>query len=241
MHNRWKATALALGLVMAGAYSQANAFVLHIQSPDFITTRIFSTVTTFAFTIFVDEPLAAGTTYSDPSIQGVDYTVTGALSSAATSGIVGGFLLQRPSHPPVGGTFSGSEFYGQGSSLQFATLPSANLIDGLQVNELADLGGGLVFELDAREVGTGRYHPPILQLFNDGTGLFRNSNNSGGTNPVTGQVVDVDYGDEYITELAFDPQALTLVQGISAPAGLLLLAPLAAGAALIRRRALNPI
>ena len=49
----------------------------------------------------------------------------------------------------------------------------------------------------------------------DGTGTIQNSNNSSGstgtTNPGTNMPVDVDFGDEYITALSFDPQQLTLV------------------------------
>ena len=38
-----------------------------------------------------------------------------------------------------------------------------------------------------------------------------NSNNLGGINPSSGMMVDVELGEEYITELAFDPNALTLL------------------------------
>lgn len=85
---------------------------------------------------------------------------------------------------------------------------TADLSDGLQVSEL--VGTGIVFEFDGREVGTGRYHPAIVQLNADGTGSIRNSNNTGGINPGSGMEVDVDFGEEYITELTFIPSTLTL-------------------------------
>ena len=81
--------------------------------------------------------------------------------------------------------------------------------DGLQVSEL--VGTGIVFEFNGREVGTGRYHPALVQLNADGTGSIRNSNNTGGINPGSGLVVDVDFGEEYITELTFDPSTLTVL------------------------------
>ena len=67
-----------------------------------------------------------------------------------------------------------------------------------------------MFEFNGREVGTGRYHPAIVQLNADGTGSIRNSNNTGGINPSTELEVDVDFGEEYITELTFTPSTLTL-------------------------------
>lgn len=99
------------------------------------------------------------------------------------------FNLQR--------TISGAEFYAQGSSLSFEIAAGADLTDGLQVGELA--GANPVFLFNGREVGTGRYHPALFQLNNDGTGSIRNSNNMGGVNPGSGEIVDVSEGEEYIT------------------------------------------
>ena len=64
--------------------------------------------------------------------------------------------------------------------------------------------------MNAREVDTGRYHPPLLELNIDGTGRIQNSNNFGGINPVTGKFVDLDFGEEYIVDLSFDPESLTI-------------------------------
>jgi len=179
-----------------------------------------------------------GNAYINPTISGVDYTLKGNLPNATPSGFAA-FALNRPEHPPSGLTFPGTEFYGQGSSLRFAIKAGADLNDGLQASELDDLGGGLIFELDAREVGTGRYHPPLLRLFSDGTGRLQNSNNFGGINPATNMMVDVDFGEEYISDLMFDPD-LTLATGVPAPAALLLLAPFVVGYAARRRLAANP-
>lgn len=94
------------------------------------------------------------------------------------------------------------------NSLTFEVDAAADLSDGIQVSEL--VGAGTVFEFNGREVDTGRYHPAIVQLNADGTGIIQNSNNMGGINPGSGEVVDVDFGEEYITELTFNPSTLTL-------------------------------
>jgi hypothetical protein len=102
----------------------------------------------------------------------------------------------------------GDEFYEQGSALDFEISASADLSDGLQVSEL--VGEAAVFVFDGRELETGRYHPALLELNADGTGLLRNSNNMGGINPASMEEVDVMIGEEYVTELSFDPTALTI-------------------------------
>lgn len=80
------------------------------------------------------------------------------------------------------------------------------------------VGSDPIFVFSGREVGTGRYHPALFQLNSNGTGSTRNSNNSGGTNPSSGEVVDVDFGEEYITDLTFDPGQLTLAAAVPVPA-----------------------
>ena len=80
--------------------------------------------------------------------------------------------------------------------------------DGLQVADLA--GPDPVFVFNAREVNTGRYHPPLIELNSDGTGRILNSNNTGGINPANNQFVDVDFGEEYITDLIFNATTYTL-------------------------------
>lgn len=80
---------------------------------------------------------------------------------------------------------------------------------------------GFVFHFNGREKGTGRYHPLFLQLFSDGTGLLQNADNRNGINPATKEVVDVDFGDEYNTNLSFDASSITIIEapicGLPAP------------------------
>ena len=159
----------------------------------------------------------AGATYDNDSIELVQYLVRGNLSTSPAT--PSGFAAFRLDRTPGGeGPISPSDWIGQGSSLAFEIAASANLSDGLQLSELVPGAGGLLFELDGREferLDRARYHPPLLQLFADGTGLLQNSNNSSGstgtTNPATMTTVDVDFGEEYVTQLGFDANAITLV------------------------------
>lgn len=187
------------------AAAPASAFTIEIDNTDFTATPVFNNVTSFSFTIEVAGPIAPGV-YSNPALVSVDYFVNGVLTSPTPSGFPA-FGLVR--------SMTGIEFYNQGSSLQFEIAPGADLSDGLQFNELA--GTDPVFVLNAREVGTGRYHPPLFELYSNGTGQLRNSNNTGGVNPATNQVVDVNIGDEYIIDLAFSPTAFTLSDATPVP------------------------
>jgi hypothetical protein len=197
--RRWlqpvRASGLAALLLLAAG--SAAAFTVEIDASDFGLNPTFSSVRSFDFWIEVKGPLAAGA-YLDPPLEGVDYNVSGKLSMTPSG--FSSFNLMR--------TIEGDEYYQQGSSLDFQISASADLSDGLQVSELVGVEG--VFVFDGREVGTGRYHPALLELNADGTGLLRNSNNMGGINPVTMQEVDVEIGEEYVTELSFDPAALTI-------------------------------
>jgi hypothetical protein len=91
-----------------------------------------------------------------------------------------------------------------------------------------------VFVFDGREVGTGRYHPALVELYADGSGKIQNSNNTGGINPANGMEVDVDFGQEYITKLSFDPATLTLAE-VPVPAAAWLFASALPGLGLCRR------
>ena len=188
-----------VGMAMAAFASAAGATTITIAAADFIETPVKSNVRTYLFAIEVTGPLAPGGVYTNPALDGVDYFVRGGLVPGTPSEFSSFNLIRA---------IGGAEFYSQGSSLSFSILPTAKLHDGLQLNELA--GSGVVFELNAREVNTGRYHPPILQLRAGGTGLLQNSNNFGGTNPATGSVVNVNAGDEYITNLTFIPAEVTI-------------------------------
>jgi hypothetical protein len=176
----------------------AWAELIEFEANDFTVTPTFSDVQTFQFSIDLAAELMPGVVYLNPEINGIEYSVSGSLDDTPSG--FSGFALQR--------TIVGEEFYTQGSSMSFEIAASADLTDGLQISEL--VGVGLVFLFNAREVDTGRYHPPLFQLNADGSGSIQNSNNLGGINPSSGEEVDVDFGEEYITELDFDPAALSL-------------------------------
>ena len=193
---RWAVVSLA---VVNLAYGQT--MTLSTSSSDYQITNVFSDVDFFTVDIEIDAPLAPGV-YVDPDIVGVNYRVTGDLEPGTPSGFPM-FDLQR--------TMTGAEFYAQGSSLSFEIAPSAVLSDGVQVAEL--VGDVVVLTFNAREVDNGRFHPAILELNADGTGRIRNSNNVPSLNPL----VEVNFGDEYINDLVFDPGNTTLITKTPAP------------------------
>lgn len=216
----------ALSLSSLGV-TPAKAFVISFEASDFGLNPTFSNVQTFAFSIDIAAPLTAGATYNNPLLNGVNYNVSGTLG-ATPSGFPG-FNLVR--------AISGTDFYSQGSELSFGISAIADLSDGLQVSEL--VGVAPVFLFDGREVGTGRYHPALFRLNADGTGSIRNSNNFGGINPGSNAFVNVQYGEEYITELTFDASQLTLADAPEIPepsAGLPLLLLGFLGIRTLRRR-----
>ena len=197
--------------------SVSHAFLLEFSASDFERTPVFSNVVQFDFVINIAGPLATGI-YNNPTINFVDYEVNGTLD-ITPSGFAA-FALKRPED---GGTLTGTDFYAQGSSLSFEISAGADLTDGLQVNEL--VGSDPVFVFNGREIDTGRYHPALFELNADGTGRIQNSNNQSTVpNPGNGQMVDVDFGDEYITDLIFDPDQLTLAAPVPIPPALVLLA-----------------
>ena len=184
-------------LVLAPALTRAE--LLTFQASDFGLTPTYSNVVTFEFFIRLTGLVSAGTSYSNPELDGIDYHVFGQLDNTP-SGFPAFNLIRA---------IGGEEFYTQGSSMSFEVDAGADLSDGLQVSEL--VGDEIVFEFNGREVGTGRYHPALVQLNADGTGRIQNSNNFGGINPGSGELVDVDFGEEYITDLTFSPATLTLI------------------------------
>ena len=203
----------ALVLCASVACSNAQAAIVTFDASDFGLTPTFSNVQTFSFAIDIADPMTPGAVLDNPALHRVVYNVFGTLEAGTPSGFPA-FNLQR--------TITGADFYDQGSSFSMSIANDADLSDGLQVSELG--GPNPVFLFNGREVGTGRYHPALFQLNADGTGSIRNSNNMGGVNPGSGEVVNVDFGQEYITNLTFDPSALTIV-AVPEPslAGLLLL------------------
>ena len=196
---------LCLGSLFQPVLSQAA--VITFSAADFGKTPVFSNVQTFSFMIDIDGPLAAGDVIDNPALNSVQYNVFGQLAPGTPSGFPA-FNLER--------TITGADFYAQGSSLSFVIAANADLGDGLQVSELA--GSDPVFVFNGRELDTGRYHPALIQLNSNGTGSIRNSNNNGGINPATEEIVDVNFGEEYITDLAFDPGQLTLAAAVPVPA-----------------------
>jgi hypothetical protein len=175
--------------------ANAQTTTLSISSSDFQVTNIFSDVDFFTIDIEIDQPLAAGV-YDNPDIVRVTYQVMGTLEPGTPSGFPS-FDLQR--------SITGAEFYAQGSSLNFEVDAAATLADGIQVAEL--VGNGVVLEFDGLEIDNGRFHPALLQLNADGTGIIQNSNNTPSLNPL----VEVDFGEEYINDLVFDPGNLTVL------------------------------
>ena len=183
------------------ANAHAQNFTLSISSNDFVATPVFSDVTTFDFEVVVEGDLAPGA-YNNPQLVSVTYSVSGDLVSGTPSGFPS-FALQRE--------IAGTDFYAQGSLLIFEVADTAVLSDGLQVAEL--VGGSLVFTFNGREIGNGRFHPALFQLNADGTGRIQNSNNVVQEVPL----IEVGFGEEYVTDLGFDPGNLTIVAAASAP------------------------
>lgn len=206
-------------------------FTLSFVHTDFGITPVKNNVLEFNFDIDIDAPYAAGMSYTDPDLNGVDYRILGDVSIDPTpSGFDSNFLLIR--------SLPGNDLYAQSAdaTLEFSIDPGADLSDGLQISELG--AAGLVFTLNAREVDQmpGRYHPPIFTLNAGGSGRLVNAANTspGNPNPSSGEDVNVQIADEYDVTLSFDPN-VTIAPPIPEPASATLLAIAIAGGALRRR------
>jgi len=184
-------------LVSLAALTQVNAqtMVLSTSSDDYEVTPVFSDVGFFTIDVEIATALAPGV-YVDPPIINVTYQVTGDLVDGTPSGFPA-FDLQR--------NITGAEFYAQGSSLSFEIAQFAVLSDGIQAAELA--GSGVVLTFNAREVDNGRFHPALFELSANGTGRIQNSDNVHTLDPL----LQINFGDEYITDLGFDPGNTTLI------------------------------
>lgn len=205
----------------------AGPFTLSLDTDDFDPGGValeFSRVRIFGFELDFDGPLEAGRLYTNIELQQVRYEVRGGLeTSPPTPSGFPAFALVRQSRGE--GAISAEEWRAQRSQVAFRIAQGANLLDGVQLDELDPIDKqGRILEIDAREWGRldrARYHPPQLWLHADGTGQLRNSNNSskdtGTVNPATGQEVHVGYGDEYVTQLTFDPTGITIIAGPTAP------------------------
>lgn len=194
--NLFRIKSLAAMLLICFGFQSfnASAFTISFNNLDFGLTTQFSDVKTFSFEIIIDEPLQIGV-YSNPTLTSVNYNVFGTLVPGTPSGFPA-FDLRR--------SIGGSEFYTQGSSLNFEIAADADLSDGVQASDLA--GAGKIFEFNGREIDNRRYHPALFELFSDGTGKLQNSNNIHTIDPE----IIVDFGEEYITDLSFNPANLTL-------------------------------
>lgn len=194
--KRFNLIFLLFGLAVFSA-ANAQTMRLNFSSDDFIVTPVFNDVAVFSFDIRIDAPLAPGV-YTNPDISNILYSVSGNLMNTPSG--FPAFALER--------NITGDEFYAQGSSLSFEIGAGAVTSDGIQLAELA--GAGIVFAFNGKEIGNGRFHPALLELNSDGTGMIQNSDNIIVENPLQ----QVDFGEEYITDLAFDPGNLTLLTEI---------------------------
>lgn len=186
---------LVIGYCVALNLANAQTMLLSTSNADYQMTKVFSDVGVFAVDIEIDAPMVPGI-YLNPDLIDVTYRVMGNLEPGTPSGFLS-FDLQR--------TMTGAEFYAQGRSLSFEISPTAVLSDGIQVAEL--VGSGVVFTFNAREIDTGRFHPAILELSDDGSGRLQNSNNM----PSQVPPVSVNFGEEYITDLMFDAGNTTII------------------------------
>ena len=185
----------AFCILFAGLAPANGQWTMSFSESDFTLNPVFNIIPDFNFEFVFEGDLVRGT-YVNPPLQSVTYNVFGQLPEGSPSGFPSFNLIRN---------IGGQEFYNQGSSMNFEILQSADLSDGLQANEV-----NMSFVLNCREVDTGRYHPPLFELFGDGTGRIQNSNNTGGINPGNGMKVDIDFGEEYIIDLSYTPAALTL-------------------------------
>ena len=193
---RWRRTLHGVvALCVLALPLQAVAFTLQFGDEDFIQTPIAGNVQSFRFTVDIDAPLAAGV-YENPPLVQIDYRVSGEPIVDSPSGFPA-FALSL--------SISGADFYQAGNELVFEIADTAVLSDGVQAVEL--VGTTIILRFDAREEGTGRFHPALLELRADGTGQLQNSDNV----PDLAEPEGIPLGSEYITDLAFDPGNLTLL------------------------------
>lgn len=208
-----------LMIFAAGSQDAEGSIVFDFDLTDFSHTDVVSDIRIMDFVIDLDATLAPGV-FVDTAVNQIDYRIFGVLVPGTPSGFPA-FDLNR--------TIVGNDFYTQGGSMRFAIAAGADLTDGLQVSDLVDNGVDPVFELNAREVLTGRFHPAHLRLFGDGTGILQNSNNV-----PNGMIGEIAAGAEYVTNLNFAPATFTLVAAVPEPSSAIVF--LVAGTVLFGRR-----
>ncbi len=200
-----------LCLLVANAHAQTT---LQINDSDFGVTSVFNDISSFEFNIDLPGNLVAGQSYIAPLISQIDYRINGDLRAMGSPSGFPGFMLTR--------NYTGDDFYAQSdeATLEFEIDIAADLSDGLQLSELVSNGSDPILLFNARELNQdpGRYHPPVLELFADGTGLLQNANNQSNTpNPSNNLLVNVNFGEEYIVNLSFDPSATTIAGPVAVP------------------------
>ncbi len=181
----------------SGALAQGNIF-LRTGDYDYQLTKTHSDLYFFSVNVEFAAPLVPGV-YNNPDAVTISLWVRGNLAPGTPSGFA------DFDHP---WRFSGTEFYNRGGSLRFEISNAAVLSDGIQVSEL--VGDGIVLTVDSREIDYGSYHPAIFELRADGTGRIQNSNNIVTLDPLN----EVDFGEEYITDLMFDPGNTTVITDV---------------------------
>ena len=227
-------TTVSLLLFLVTSPARAD-FTLSFSSNDIGVSSVFNNVTFFSFDIVVGGTITPGATFSNPNLVSVDYRINGSLPQSTPSGFPA-FQLVR--------SINGADFYNLSpeAELEFSVSSTADLSDGLQMNELD--GSGTVFSFNAREFNQnpGRYHPPIFTLDDIGVGRLVNANNqSTFPNPDppvgSGQLVDVEIADEYDVMLSFSPNLTIATSAVPEPSsGALLLGAFGAASVVRRRR-----
>ena len=190
----------SLTSLSTGVLAQGNIF-LRTGDYDYQLTKIHSDLSFFAINVEFSAPLTSGA-YDNPDVISISLWVRGNLAPGTPSGFT------DFDHP---WQFSGTDFYSRGGSLRFEISNDADLSDGIQVSEL--VGDGVVLTVDGREIDYGSYHPAIFELRADGTGRIQNSNNIVTLDPL----IEVDFGEEYITDLRFNPETTTIFTSVRTP------------------------
>ncbi len=196
-----KLVSLIIAIQLLTTSVKAETMLLSVNNSDFQITNVYGDVDLFTIDIEIDLALEPGL-YVDPEIINVNYRVFGNLEAGTPSGFPS-FDLRR--------NISGEMFYAQGSSLNFEIAQNADLTNGVQAHELID--NGFILTLNAREIDNGRFHPALFELYVDGSGRIQNSNNVHTLDPL----LEVNFGDEYITDLIFEPMITTLITAIEEP------------------------
>lgn len=185
----------------------ANAdFTIEFDSTAFTMAPQYNRLRDFAFSIDIDEDLVAGGVYNNPNLNQVDYSVFGILDTDPTPSGFSLFDLRR--------SIIGNDFYTQGSSMSFEISATADLSDGLQASELVADATGKIFEFNGHEIGTGRFHPALVELYADGTGRIQNSDNEGAG---PGMNQDIDFGVEYIVDLTYSTSLVLAAPSTGGP------------------------